>query len=137
MKEDGTEAKDLKLLNTGLFVKNRKGEMVRCAWGPDDLAFQIGETLQIHSGGLLHATPHAVLFMDDIKDTIARTTFALFMETNMDHLMNLPKGVSEESVLTCEIYENIPKLQYRYHKDMNFGEFNNKTFYMYYKMKNK
>ena len=75
--------------------------------------------------------------MDDIKDTIARTTFALFMEPNMDHLMNLPKGVSEESVLTCEIYENIPKLQYRYHKDMNFGEFNDKTFEMYYKMKNK
>ena len=55
----------------------------------------------------------------------------------MDHLMNLPKGVSEESVQTCDIYENIPKLQYRYHKDMNFGEFNDKTFYMYYNMKNK
>ena len=78
LKEDGTEAKDLKLSNTGLFVKNRRGEMVRCAWGPEDLAFQLGETLQIHSGGLLHATPHAVLFMDDIEG-IARTTFALFM----------------------------------------------------------
>ena len=57
LNEDGSEAKDLKLTKTGLFVQNRKGDIVRCAYGPEDLAFHLGENLQIHSGGLLHVTP--------------------------------------------------------------------------------
>jgi isopenicillin N synthase-like dioxygenase len=135
--EDGTEANNLNLTKTGLFVQNRKGEIVRITYGPDDLAFQLGESLQIHSGGLLHATPHAVKFMDDVKENIARNTFALFMEPNMDVKMNIPKGVNEESVYTPDIYKNIPKIQIRYNKDMNFGEFSQKTFDSYYKMNNK
>jgi isopenicillin N synthase-like dioxygenase len=137
LNEDGSEAKDLKLTKTGLFVQNRKGEIVRITYGPDDLAFQLGESLQIHSGGLLHATPHAVKFMDDVKENIARTTFALFMEPNMDVKMNVPRGANEENINTPEIYKNIPKIQERYNKDMNFGEFTEKTFSSYYNMNNK
>jgi isopenicillin N synthase-like dioxygenase len=137
LNEDGTEAKDLKLNKTGLFVQNRKGEIVRITYGPDDLAFQLGESLQIHSGGLLHATPHAVKFMDHVKENIARTTFAIFMEPNMDVKMNIPKGANEESMHTPEIYKNIPKIQGRYNKDMNFGQFTEKTLNSYYIMNNK
>ena len=44
----------------GLYVRNRKGGLVRVSMPSDHLAFQIGETAQIHSGGILQATPHAV-----------------------------------------------------------------------------
>lgn len=136
IKEDGSDAKDLKLTKTGLFIQNRQGEIHRCAYGPEDLAFQLGESLQIHSGGLLHATPHAVKFEDDVPNDIARTTFALFMEPNKKDVMNLPEGVNEEEMHTPELYKKIPKLQDRYRKDMNFGDFTSKTFELYYKMNN-
>jgi hypothetical protein len=44
----------------GLYVRNRRGEIVKVSTPSDHLAFQIGETAQIHSGGILQATPHAV-----------------------------------------------------------------------------
>lgn len=45
----------------GLFVMSRSGELVQVVGVPaDHLIFQIGETAEIHSGGVLQATPHAV-----------------------------------------------------------------------------
>ena len=44
----------------GLYIKGRKGQLVKAAFPSDQLAFQIGETAQVHSGGVLQATPHAV-----------------------------------------------------------------------------
>ena len=47
---------------SGLYVRSRMGQLVQVILptGNDTLAFQIGETSQIHSGGVLQATPHAV-----------------------------------------------------------------------------
>jgi isopenicillin N synthase-like dioxygenase len=56
---DGKEVQDTDP-TSGLYVLSRGGELVRVAMPSDVLAFQIGETAQIHSGGLLQATPHAV-----------------------------------------------------------------------------
>ncbi len=48
-------------VGSGLFVLSRSGELVQVVGVPaDDLIFQIGETAEIHSGGVLQATPHAV-----------------------------------------------------------------------------
>lgn len=45
----------------GLFVLSRSGDLVHVVGVPaDHLLFQIGETAEIHSGGVLQATPHAV-----------------------------------------------------------------------------
>jgi len=47
----------------------------------DCLAFQIGETAQIHSGGLMQATPHCVRgAQGKAAEGISRETFAVFME---------------------------------------------------------
>lgn len=46
--------------DSGLYVLSRSGELVKADVPQDHLAFQIGETAQIHSGGVLQATPHAV-----------------------------------------------------------------------------
>jgi len=39
--------------NSGLYIRNRKSELVKISIPSDHIAFQIGETAQIHSGGIL------------------------------------------------------------------------------------
>lgn len=131
VKEDGKET-SISLTKTGLYVQNRKGEVVKVTYGKDDIAFQLGETLQVHSGGILHATPHAVKVMDDIPDNIARITFALFMEPNKDVQMNIPEGSKLENIVTSSIYK-VPKIQDRYKEGMTFGNFNDATYSKFYK----
>lgn len=46
--------------DTGLYIRDRSGHEHRVAIPPADIAFQLGESSQIHSGGLLIATPHYV-----------------------------------------------------------------------------
>lgn len=54
--------------------------MVRIGIPQDMLAFQLGESTQIHTGGYLEATPHCVIRSDEIAGkNIGRNTFALFM----------------------------------------------------------
>jgi len=137
LNEDGSEAKGLSLTKTGLWVQNRQGEIIRMSYGPEDLAFQLGETLQIHSGGLLHATPHAVKFMEDAPENIARTTFALFMEPSKSFKLNLPQESNKDIINTNPIYKFIPKLEDRFTENMSFGEFCDRTNDLYYKMNNK
>jgi isopenicillin N synthase-like dioxygenase len=121
-----------KLTKTGLYIQNRRGEVIRVTFGKDDIAYQLGETLQIHSGGILHATPHAVKVLEDIPDDIARVTFALFMEPNKDVKMTIPEGSEINNILTSEIYK-VPKVQERFKNGMTFGEFNDATINKYYK----
>jgi isopenicillin N synthase-like dioxygenase len=129
--EKGTET-NLKLSKTGLYIQTRKGETVRAPFGNDDIAYQVGETLQIHSGGILNATPHAVKVMDDIPDDIARITFALFMEPNKDFKLRIPDGSKIENVKTADNYK-VPKLQDRFKQGMTFGEFCQATYSQFYK----
>jgi isopenicillin N synthase-like dioxygenase len=130
--EKGNEVTDLKLTKTGLWIQDRKGKMIRAAYAKDELAFQVGETLQIHSGGILHATPHAVKVMDDIPDDLARVTFALFMEPNFEVGLNYPKESRYENITTSDIY-SVPKIQKRFKDGMNFGQFNDATMSYYSK----
>lgn len=132
LKETGEEATGLKLDKTGLYAQRRNGEIIRVTYGKEDIAFQLGETLQIHSGGILHATPHAVKVMDDIPDDIARVTFALFMEPNLTEKLSIPKGSKIENISTSDIYK-VPKLQDRFKEGMNFGDFSKATFASFYK----
>ncbi len=134
--ENGNEGK-FKLSKTGLFIKNRKGEDIRVTHRPCDIAFQIGETMQVQSGGILQATPHSVVVGDDIDPNYGRSTFVLFMEPNRDVKLEIPSGVDYLNVKTSEIYDNVPKLQDRYKKDMTFGEFNDITNEYYYSMNKK
>ena len=69
--------------SAGLYIKSRKGKLVHVKVPTDCLAFQIGETSEIHTGGLLQATPHAVRGCNP-KNTnclgVSREAFAVFME---------------------------------------------------------
>jgi isopenicillin N synthase-like dioxygenase len=46
--------------DAGLYIRDRVGNEFKVTIPADMLAFQIGETAQVHSGGLLIATPHGV-----------------------------------------------------------------------------
>lgn len=48
--------------NAGLYARSRSGDLVKVSIPQDYLAFQIGETAQIQSGGILQATPHCVKY---------------------------------------------------------------------------
>jgi len=47
--------------NAGLWIRTRQGKEVKVRIPKNALAFQIGEVSQVLSGGLLRATPHAVI----------------------------------------------------------------------------
>jgi hypothetical protein len=40
-------------ITPGLYIRNRNGDLVKGGIPPTHLAFQIGETTQIHTGGIL------------------------------------------------------------------------------------
>lgn len=56
---DGNEVANTDAM-AGLYIKTRDGTVVKAQYSGDRLAYQIGESAQIHSGGLLEATPHCV-----------------------------------------------------------------------------
>ena len=54
---------------------------------------QVGEALQVHSGGLLRATPHYVrVAAGPAAAGVTRNTFAVFMQPDVDEPMEPPPG---------------------------------------------
>ncbi|ACI64788.1 predicted protein, partial [Thalassiosira pseudonana CCMP1335] len=96
----------------GLYIKSRTGELVHAQLPSNALMFQVGETMQVQSGGCLQATPHAVRCCK--IGNVSRETFAVFMEPEYHSNMDLPKGRTT--------------LRSRWRPGMNFGEFSNETF---------
>lgn len=101
--------------------------MARIAIPSHMLAFQLGESTQIHTGGYLEATPHCVIRNEEIAGKkIARDTFALFMEPNHLEVMKTPDGISPEKVLLTKAYK-IPQLKDRWNNGIFFKEFHQRT----------
>jgi len=122
----------------GLYCKSRTGQLTKVSIPSDCLAFQIGETAQIHSGGILQATPHCVKGAQGKESTgISRETFAVFMEPQWDASMNLPAGAKAEEILkgssSRDLPPGVPPLGSRWLPTMDFGEFTEKTLKSYYK----
>jgi len=83
----------------GLYIRARDGEVVRATFKPTQLAFQMGQATQIHSGGLLRATPHCVRAAGGAAAAgVARNTFALFMQPNWDARMDAPRGAEGDAL---------------------------------------
>ena len=117
--------------NAGLYIKSRHGELIGPVKLPENaLAFQVGETMQVHTGGWLQATPHAVRGCN--KNGISRSTFAVFMEPEYHSSMNLPPGRTVDDTQCVEAERSLPKsvrtLRLRWKLGMNFGEFSAATF---------
>jgi len=108
--------------NAGLYIKSRDGKTYQVRIPGDCIGFQIGETTQVFSGGLLRATPHAVRALSyPLSTKVCRDTFAVFMQPNFDFVLKPPEGVSVESVSVGQ-----------YNLGMDFGEFGKATIAHYY-----
>jgi len=125
--------------NSGLYIRSRSGKTVKAVIPADHIAFQIGETACIHSGGLLNATPHAVRAATGPNSYgISRETFAVFMEPDMIETMDIPNGSKEEDVIRGSsakyLPEGVPILESRWNikENMDFGKFTDNTLKMYY-----
>jgi isopenicillin N synthase-like dioxygenase len=117
----------------GLYIKSRNGQVVHVSLPQGSLGFQIGETSQIHTGGILQATPHAVRgCRGDTK--ISRESFAVFMEPEIDGAVDLPQGTTVEDVQrhTVHLPPTVRTLQSRWKPGMNFGEFSHATLAAFY-----
>jgi isopenicillin N synthase-like dioxygenase len=102
----------------GLYIQSRSGEIVHMSIPTTACGFQIGETSQIQSGGLLRATPHAVRSASGVT----RESFALFLEPEFETPLNLPPGKS-----TLEDDGTMPPtvvpLHARWKPGQTFGDF--------------
>jgi len=132
----------------GLYALSRAGEVVKVLIPPHHLAFQIGETAQIHSGGLLRATPHAVKgSTTKARQGISRETFAVFMEPEMHEPMTMPVGRTVEDVCGKQglmgsegeegergkgVRVGVPSLESRWDPSMDFAAFTALTLKSYY-----
>lgn len=120
--------------DAGLFIRNRQSELIKGVIPPDHIGFQIGESAQLHSGGILQATPHAV--RGTTQPHISRETFAVFMEPMFDEPMNCPEGRTPDQTQSQTALENLPKgvspLRARWNPSMNFGEFTDATLNSYH-----
>jgi len=79
--------------SAGLYIRARDGRVVHVRIPPHSLAFQMGESSQIHSGGLLMATPHCVrAACGPAAAGVSRDTFAVFLQPHYEAPMDCPPG---------------------------------------------
>jgi len=94
--------------DAGLYVRSRQGELCKVsAPAADHILFQIGESSQIHSGGVLQATPHAVRAAG--KAGVSRTSFAVFMEPRWNEIMAAPQDRDPEKAQASAAEKALPR----------------------------
>ena len=120
--------------SAGLYILSRRGELVKVSIPADCVAYQIGETAQIHSGGLLQATPHAV--RGSSSSGVSRETFAVFMEPMWTEPMSVPSAVAPEQAQSqsaaSSLPHGVPPLAARWRPGQTFGDFTSATLSAYY-----
>ena len=115
----------------GLFAKNRFADQARIAIPKEMLAFQLGESMQIMSGGALEATPHCVVRSEELAGKgISRNTFALFMQPDPFQVLSVPEGMNPEAVSEKEDYM-VPRIKQRWDNGIYFKDFHKRTIQTY------
>jgi isopenicillin N synthase-like dioxygenase len=123
----------------GLYVTDRSGESIHVSIPEDCMAVQIGEVVQILTGGVVSATPHCVRGpspnFNGVK--VARISCPCFIDSKPIYPLVAPEGCSREQVVNAGIgREKVPALEDRWTEDgMSFGDFLQKTFERYYDWK--
>ncbi|TFK76744.1 Clavaminate synthase-like protein [Pluteus cervinus] len=83
---------------SGLYIRNRGGDLTKVSIPADCLAFQTGEALEVATGGKLRATPHCVrVGAAPGAEKVSRETFALFMQPNTNHHLSPTKTFGQFS----------------------------------------
>lgn len=119
---------------SGLYVMSKDGALEHITLPPRSMAVQVGETTQIHTGGLVQATPHCVRGCQNQESMhITRETFAVFFEPEFRGDMEIHAGGrSLDETQTQEAEKFLPPsvktLRSRWKPGMSFGEFSEATF---------
>ncbi|KAF0684934.1 Aste57867_23178 [Aphanomyces stellatus] len=117
--------------SAGLYIKTRSGEIVKAVIPKGHLVFQIGESAQILTGGILQATPHAV--RGPQVAGVNRETLAVFMGVEHDEPMRVPDGIDPATAgQTTHLPAGVPSLTSRWNNSMLFHEFTAETHKAYY-----
>ncbi|EQC37253.1 hypothetical protein SDRG_05477 [Saprolegnia diclina VS20] len=117
--------------SAGLYIKNRDGQIVRALIPKGHLVYQIGETSQILTGGILQATPHAV--RGPQVPNVNRETMAVFMGPEHNEPMFIPEGMNPQSAGQSDnLPLGVPPLLSRWDNSMVFHQFTKKTLDAYY-----
>eukprot|EP00985_Skeletonema_marinoi_P010126 scaffold4772_cov95-Skeletonema_marinoi.AAC.2 len=122
----------------GLYVTNRSGESIHVKIPDDCMAVQIGECVQILTGGVVVATPHCVrgpragFGTSDVK--VARISCPCFIDSKPSFPLTLPEGCTSEIACQAGIgRDKVPLLEERWVENgMTFGSFLQKSFEKYY-----
>ncbi|DBA03215.1 TPA: hypothetical protein N0F65_003935 [Lagenidium giganteum] len=115
----------------GLYVKNRKGQIIKANIPAGHLVYQIGETSQILSGGILQATPHAV--RGPQVTGVNREMMAVFMQPRPHEAMSVPASRDpKQAGQTENLPLGVPPLLSRWNNSMNYDEFTEATHKAYY-----
>ncbi len=79
-----------------LAIEVSDGSIVNVRIPEDCIAFQIGQAAQIHSAGMLRATPHCVSY--PALAGVARATYALFLQPNPSCVLSVPRPATKEQM---------------------------------------
>jgi hypothetical protein len=122
---EGNEVKNVK--GAGLFVQARSGAVVRVRMPSTACGFQIGETSQIQSGGLLQATPHAVKSAS--LPGVTRQSFAIFLEPEFEAPLQIPanKTLEDCQASSVQLPPTVRPLRQRWKLGQTFGDFHSAT----------
>ena len=91
----------------GLYVTNRSGESIHVKIPQDCMAVQIGECVQILTGGVVVATPHCVrgprpeFGASNVK--VARISCPCFIDSKPSFPLTLPNGCTRDNACTAGI----------------------------------
>ena len=80
----------------GLYIHSRTSSVVKIDIPSDCLAFQTGQALQLISQGVFRAVPHFVRGPrgENWRKRVARNTLAVFMQPNIDEVVNKSNGMT-------------------------------------------
>lgn len=118
--------------NCGLCIKDQNGNIHHCVIPENALLCQVGEMLQILSGGYLQATPHCVKSAK-LKG-ITRESFPVFIDCPVDQDISLPKWSKKNADETKGMkgLVGVPELKDRYKDCKTYYDFVHKTYSAYY-----
>lgn len=132
--ETGEKLKGCPDPTAGLYVVDRAGQSTKVDIPQDVMAIQLGEVVQIITGGAVKATPHFVKGASPqpgMDVGVARISHPVFIDLKPTTVLKAPEGVSRDQVLAGEC-DKVPPLGDRYSDGMTFGEFLKVTFEKYY-----
>jgi isopenicillin N synthase-like dioxygenase len=132
----GTPLPQSPIQSAGLYVVDRQDRVCKIEIPADCMAVQIGECIQIITGGAVIATPHCVKGAPDL----ARASLACFIDTPPSYVLSSPTSNGKDNdderpfgrTDAAKSFSLVPPLASRWNDGMTFGAFLEKTFKMYY-----